>query len=169
MFKSSSTIISICIFTSHLVLSLRKFPRPWRILWQAQENGLLECLFILNWISVSLGFLNISTDKNPKDWVNRFWHCTWIPRVCCHILIRTILVLLWGAHSLSLSKYFIYTLFFLSCKELPRYWRNCIMRSFIICTYLILPIIWMIRQMIVRWTECVMCEREEEWIQEYVE
>jgi hypothetical protein len=43
------------------------------------------------------------------------------------------------------------------------------MRSFVICTYIIPRIIWVIKQVMVRWSECVMCEREEEWIQEYVE
>ena len=23
----------------------------------------------------TFGVLNVSTDKNPKDWVNTFWHC----------------------------------------------------------------------------------------------
>jgi hypothetical protein len=40
-----------------------------------------------------------------------------IPRVCWHILIRNLLVLLWRAHSLSSSKYFVYTLYFCLLQE----------------------------------------------------
>jgi len=36
------------------------------------------------------------------------------------------------------------------------------MRSFMICTYLIPRIIWVIKQIMVRWTESVLCVREKE-------
>jgi len=107
--------------------------------------------------------------KSQRTGSTRFGTVHRIPRVCWHILIRTNLVLLWGSHSLSLSKYFTYTLYFCllhgSTKILEKLRNEELHDLHLPNTAYYLGDQTNYGKMD---GECVVCEREGEWIQGYV-